>query len=282
MSIGIFDYKTVKPFSYIGLTGNFWTVHSEIVLATWIAMAILFCIVLLGRRYLNREMSPVFVSFEQGLSFFLSLCRDSFDHFNYYYFAFIVCIFLFTFTSSLVGILPFVEEATKDINTTLAIGVTSFLYVQYHKIRVHGIGGYLKEFAEPFFPLIPIHIVGELSKIASMSFRLFGNILGGGVIVAMVLDFIGKYEIAFIIAAVVTVALLWITSRFSSIQSLARLNSFAHFSLNILLLVAWLQIFLGIFEGMIQSFVVTMLTTTYLAIGTQHDPAKEEHGGAAC
>ena len=54
--------------------------------------------------------------------------------------------------------------------------------------------GYLKEFVEPIFVLFPIHVVGELAKIASMSFRLFGNILGGGIIYMMIFELLRGYK----------------------------------------------------------------------------------------
>lgn len=275
MSVGIFEYASIKPFQALGLTGDFWTVHIDILLATWIAMILLLIIIFIGRHYLNKELNPVGVGFESAVAIFIDFCKDSFHPFNYYYFAFIASLFFFTLFSCLVGQLPFVEEATKDINTTLAIGLTSFLYVQYQKIRVHGTWRYMKEFAEPFFLLIPIHIVGELSKIASMSFRLFGNILGGGVILMMIINLLDSYKIIFMSFMLVTLTLTFVTSKITSAQTFPRLNKISRILCNVLFLVSWLQIFLGIFEGMIQSFVITMLTTTFLAIGTQHDPAEE-------
>jgi F-type H+-transporting ATPase subunit a len=271
MSVEIFNYHAIKPFESLGLTNNFWTIHIDILMATWIAMGIILCLALLGRYYLTKESNPIAVGYEQVISMFLGLCKDSFSPFNYYYFAFITSIFFFTFFSCLVGIIPFVEEATRDMNTTLAIGLTSFLYVQYQKINVHGIWGYLKEFAEPFFPLVPIHIVGELSKIASMSFRLFGNILGGGVILTMVIELLNVYKIPFMGFMVVTLLLLLLISTVATPEKFPRLNKITHFCLNVLFIISWFQITLGIAEGLIQSFVITMLTLTYLAIGTQSE-----------
>ncbi len=277
MSVEIFNYHAIKPFKNLGLTSDFWTVHIDILMATWIAMAIMLVLALIGRHYLTKESNPVVVGYEQIISMFLGLCKESFNPFNYYYFAFVTSIFFFTFFCCLVGIIPFVEEATRDMNTTLAIGLTSFLYVQYQKINVHGLWGYMKEFAEPFFPLVPIHIVGELSKIASMSFRLFGNILGGGVILTMVIELLNTYKIPFMGFMVVTLILLLVVSTVATSAKFPRLNKITHFCLNVLFIISWFQITLGIAEGLIQSFVITMLTLTYLAIGTQVDPSHETH-----
>ena len=73
------------------------------------------------------------------------------------------------------------EEPTQNLNTTLALAMTSFFYVQYNGIRAHGIKGYLKEYTEPFIIMAPLHIISKLASIVSMSFRLFGNIYGGAI-----------------------------------------------------------------------------------------------------
>ncbi|MCB9493071.1 MAG: F0F1 ATP synthase subunit A [Epsilonproteobacteria bacterium] len=268
MSMGIFDYERVQPFTRLGLTGPFWTIHLDIVLATWIAMAILLCIGLLGKTLAKKKNNPITAIYEQAVQFLIALCKDSFHAFEYNYFLFIATIFLFTFFCCLVGLIPLVEEATKDLNTTLALGLTSFLYVQYHKIRVHGIGGYLHEFIEPIFLLAPIHVVGELAKIASMSFRLFGNIIGGGIILGMVIEYSSKLKEYFLLFVIFTVVLQFVTRNIHLPKQFSWINSFANTCYNAMFILTWFQFILGIFEGLVQSFVLTMLTITYLAMGT--------------
>jgi F-type H+-transporting ATPase subunit a len=270
MSADIFSYHTIKPFKCIGLDGAFWTLHLDILMASWIAMGVMFVLIFIGRHFIKREYNIVSAGFEQSIGGFMSFFIDTFSYFDYRYFAFIISLFMFTFFSSIIGILPYVEEATRDLNTTLAIGLTSFLYIQYQKIRVHGIGGYLKEFIEPIFILAPIHLVGELSKIASMSFRLFGNILGGGVILSMVVDLLGQYKEYYFIFMLVAL-LLSLTTHLLPIAKRSKiLVNISSMLILIMFLITWLQIALGVVEALIQAFVVTMLTTTYLALGTEH------------
>jgi len=270
---GIFHHETIKPFHFLGLTGKFWLVNIDTLIATWVAMGLICILVLLSRRYIKQENSLISVSFQQFIQFFVGLCRDSLQHFEYHYFAFIASIFFFTFMCCFVGVIPFVEEATKDLNTTVALACCSFFYIQFHKIKVHGIGGYLKEYIEPFFIMAPIHVVGEISKIASMSFRLFGNILGGAVILGMTFDLFESFAIYFLPSLVFVFVGYLITKRRSIFQSVPWLSKIFSIAFSFFLLLAWMQLFLGVFEGMIQAFVLTMLTTTYLAIGTFH----EEH-----
>jgi len=270
----MFDYAPVKPLTFLGLTGNFWTLHMYTLEGTWIAMGIILVLALIGRRYLKRDHDLVAVSFEKAILFFFNLGRDSFKPFNYNYFAFVTTIFFFTFSCCLVGVLPYVHEATQDLNTAFALAITSFLYVQYQKIRVHGAFGFLKEFAEPSILLAPIHIVGELSKIASMSFRLFGNILGASIIISMIIELLASQKKPFFLFLIITLFLMSVVS-FNRFKSHA-LYKIANICLFIVVIIADVQLF-GIVDGIIQSFVLSMLTTTYLAIGTSEESADEQH-----
>ena len=71
---------------------------------------------------------------------------------------------------------------TADVNTTLAWALVVFTLITYHKIKGHGIGGYLKGYTEPIFLMTPFNILGEVFTPISMAFRHFGNIVSGYVI----------------------------------------------------------------------------------------------------
>ena len=163
MRISIFEYVTKQPFQIFGLTGKFWTVHLDTLVYTWAAMAGLFFLALAGRRILQRKnsLSLLSLAYERSVVFFLDLCKESFGTINYNYFYFVTALFLFTFSCCLIALVPFFDESTKDLNTTLAISLISFCYVQYQKIKFLGIGEYCREFITPFFLLAPINIVGE-------------------------------------------------------------------------------------------------------------------------
>lgn len=85
---------------------------------------------------------------------------------------------------------PFFRAPNADLNTTLAMALLAIVVVQVAGIASHGIGGYLKEMATPWY-LTPIHIISELSRIISLSFRLFGNIFGGEVLVTVMFVLLG-------------------------------------------------------------------------------------------
>jgi len=80
---------------------------------------------------------------------------------------------------------PILRAANADLNMTLAMALIAVTYVQFIGVRFHGVGGYLKELATPPF-LFPVHVISELSRILSLSARLFGNIFGGEVFLVVI------------------------------------------------------------------------------------------------
>ena len=111
-------------------------------------------------------------------------------------------IFIFILSLNLIGIIPGFMSPTSNINTTVALALFAFLLVQYFGVRKHGLA-YFKHFlGEPLWlaPLmLPIHIIGELARPLSLSIRLFGNIFGEDMVVAVLIlivtSVLGKFLI---------------------------------------------------------------------------------------
>ncbi|SDL17060.1 F0F1 ATP synthase subunit A [Halarsenatibacter silvermanii] len=95
-------------------------------------------------------------------------------------------IFIYIGLSNLVGFLPAVDNPTADLNTTLSLGLLVFVISHYEGMKVKGPLGYIKSFAHPTIILFPLNVVSELAKPISHSFRLFGNMVGGGIIVMLI------------------------------------------------------------------------------------------------
>jgi F-type H+-transporting ATPase subunit a len=91
---------------------------------------------------------------------------------------------------------PFFRAPNADLNMTLSMALLAVVVVQVAGVASHGIGGYLKELATPWY-LTPIHIISEISRIISLSFRLFGNIFGGEVLVTVMYTLLGSIFIGF-------------------------------------------------------------------------------------
>lgn len=91
---------------------------------------------------------------------------------------------------------PFFRAPNADLNMTLAMALLAVVVVQVAGVAAHGGGGYLKELLTPI-PLAPIHIIGEISRVISLSFRLFGNIFGGEVLVTVMYSLLGGIFVGF-------------------------------------------------------------------------------------
>jgi len=98
------------------------------------------------------------------------------------YLPLVAAVGLFVFVANVIGIIPGFESPTSNINVTLALALMVFVYYNYEGIKKHGLINYLKHFAGPvkaLSPLMfPIEVVSHISRIISLSFRLFGNIKG--------------------------------------------------------------------------------------------------------
>ncbi len=99
------------------------------------------------------------------------------------YLPLVATVGLFVLISNVIGIIPGFESPTSNINVTLPLALVVFIYYNYEGIRENGVKKYFAHFMGPvpaLAPLMfPIEIVSHISRIISLSFRLFGNIKGG-------------------------------------------------------------------------------------------------------
>ncbi len=100
----------------------------------------------------------------------------------------IATLIVLLFLANTAGLWSFgiLDPPTADINMTLGLGIFSFLLINGYAIKSHGLWGYIKGFFSPIFLLAPLNIVGELAKPVSLGVRLFGNVLSGVVIGALI------------------------------------------------------------------------------------------------
>lgn len=107
------------------------------------------------------------------------------------YLPLVATIGIFVFISNVIGIIPGFESPTANINVTLPMALCVFFYYHYEGIKAQGLGHYIAHFAGPvawLAPLMfPIEIISHLSRIISLSFRLFGNIKGDDMFLAVML-----------------------------------------------------------------------------------------------
>ena len=269
--------ETVNLFSFLGVKNSFFEINIYTILYTWIAMIFLVGGGLIARHYLKKENHPTSYIFQQAIIFLADLCAESIGFFKYEYFAFVGSMFFFTLACNLIGILPFCQETTKDINTTFALGISAFLFVQYQGIKYLGLRGYLKTFVEPVAFLLPLEVVGKLASILSMSFRLFGNILGGAIVYSLLVTLFEGFSLYYLIFTYLILFIFWIVSKKVNLFKIKILKYFFYTSFFIIFLLSGAQMFFGVFEGFIQAFVITMLAITYLSVALAHGSHDDEH-----
>ncbi len=166
-------------------------------------------------------------------------------------------LFLFILFNNLAGLVPFLYAATSVLNTTAALAICTFLYVQSIGVRENGILGYLHHMAgsprsglewgfAPF--MFPLHLLGEFIKPLSLSLRLYGNIFGEETLTA-----------TFIVLGAGILAGLHLP-----------------FGLPIQIPI----MFLGMLTSTIQALVFTLLSTVYIALMLPHHDHEHGHGEA--
>jgi F-type H+-transporting ATPase subunit a len=92
---------------------------------------------------------------------------------------------IFVAVANVLGVIPGLNAPTRDVNTPLALALVVFFSVHYFGIREKGLVDYLQDLASPIF-LLPLEIIGQISRTLSLSLRLFGNMISAELIVAII------------------------------------------------------------------------------------------------
>lgn len=104
------------------------------------------------------------------------------------YIGFIGTLFLFIGFSNLCAILPGYTPPTASLSTTVALALSVFFAVPFFGIEKSGFSKYLKSYVKPIWVMLPLNIISEVSRTLALAIRLFGNIMSGGMIVAILLS----------------------------------------------------------------------------------------------
>jgi len=178
---------TKIPQFVINIAGMNLVFNLETIVMTWIVMGALIFFGFLATRKMHFLPNPFQVVAEFLVGAFYNLTKDALDEeMAKRYFPLICGLFMFLLLSNWLGIIPKLSEPTKDLNTPLGFGIMGFFVAHHAGIKAKGIKGYLSEYFQPIFFMAPLNVIGELAKVVSISFRLYGNILGGSIIILIV------------------------------------------------------------------------------------------------
>lgn len=175
-------YQLIVPVGGYTLTFNL-----DAIVMTWIVILILVAFGFFASRKKSLVPGPLQLFGELVVSALFNLTEDALDEKLARKYAPLICaLFMFLVLSNWIGMVPHMHEPTKDLNTPLSLGLMGFAIAHWAGIRSKGFGPYIKEYFEPIFFMMPLNVIGELAKIVSISFRLFGNIMGGSIIILVV------------------------------------------------------------------------------------------------
>ncbi len=184
----------VKLFEVIGL-GHF--AHANVhVIYMWVVMAILIlCGWLAGRnpQLVPEPVQNVFEVFISGLEeFMVEITGEE----GRWLFPLAASIFLFVFIGNFVGLIPGFFPPTASLNTTGALALVTVIFTHVIGIKYHG-AKYYKHFIGPVWWMIPIilpiELIGHAARILSLSFRLFGNMMGHELVLGILFGLAGAF-----------------------------------------------------------------------------------------
>ncbi|MCK9268567.1 MAG: F0F1 ATP synthase subunit A [Alkaliphilus sp.] len=211
---------------------------SETILVTWIVMAILITLAILARIVLRKfDIIPKGVQnvIELIVETINNLTTDTMGEDNAEFAPFVGTIFIFILFLNLIGLFG-LKPPTSDVNTTLGLGVLTFIVIQVSAMRKKGVMGHIKGYFEPMPLLFPVNVIGDLATPISLGFRLFGNVIGGVIIGFLLYGALGALSSKLGMSIPVC-------------QMIVPIFAHAYFDL---------------FSGFLQSFIFTMLTMIFI------------------
>ena len=132
------------------------------------------------------------LALEEAVSFLNGMLDDFIGPKGRNYLTLVGTMFIFILFGNLMGLVPGLKSPTSNINVTLGCALTVFVYYQFHGIKEQGIVSYVKHFMTPpgapawIAPIyFPIEVISHLSRVLSLSVRLFGNIFGEDLVIVI-------------------------------------------------------------------------------------------------
>lgn len=201
---------------------------TESVIVQWIVIA------LLGLLFfvLGRKLKVVPTSRRQALAewlvtFVIDMVDSTMGEKYKSYRPYIGMLIIYVIVCNLIGLLG-LRSPTADVSVTATLAIITFCMTQYNRAKTGGVKGYFKAYIDPLPFMLPSNIIGEISNPVSMALRLFGNMVAGMVIGGLIYWALGSIMPPIFIPAVAS-------------------------------------LYFDIFSGVIQAYIFTMLTMSYIS-----------------
>lgn len=179
-----FLHEVVWQLGPVGITGP--------VITTWALMAVLVVLAAgLRRRLSVHSPGRLQLLAEMALDTLQAEMRATMKADPAPFLPLIATLFIFILSANLCSLVPGIEPPTGALETDLALALAVFVAVLSWGVRRHGLWGYLKTYTEPNLLMLPLNLIEALTRVVSMTVRLFGNIMSGMFISAVVLGLAG-------------------------------------------------------------------------------------------
>lgn len=159
------------------------------ILYTWIVMALLVLFSLFATRRLSS--GPRISRWQNFLEIIVGAINNQIREVSQQrpdrYLPFIGTLFLLTVVSNLLAVVPGFYSPTASLSTTAALAICVLVAVPVYGIANQGLLGYLKLYVQPTPLMLPFNVIGELSRTLALAVRLFGNMMSGAKIAAILL-----------------------------------------------------------------------------------------------
>lgn len=156
---------------------------------TWIVMALL----VIGSRLITLRLSDTetMSRWQNLLEVLVVGMRDQIRDLSHQepgrFLAFVGTLFLFIATSNILAIVPGFQPPTGSLSTTSALAVCVLIAVPLYAIAESGVLAYLRRYIQPTVFMLPFNVLGEISRTVALAIRLYGNVMSGTVIVAILI-----------------------------------------------------------------------------------------------
>jgi F-type H+-transporting ATPase subunit a len=184
----------VKVFEAIGF-GHFAHLYPHVIYS-WFVMLLLIILAVLATRKIEMIPTKGQNFFEIVISGMEEFMVDITGEEGRWFFPIIATIFIYIVVCNLLGLVPGFFPPTASLNTTVSCAIPVFVFTHFIGVKYHGIK-YIKQFIGPVWWLIPIflpiEVIGHLARVLSLSFRLFGNMTGHELVLAILFMLAGAF-----------------------------------------------------------------------------------------
>jgi F-type H+-transporting ATPase subunit a len=202
---------------------------TETMVNTWLVMGAILIFAILATKNLKKVPGKLQLIAEMMVKGIDGLTENTMGKKNMGFAPYMLTLFMYLGIANLLGVVA-LRPPTADLTMTFALSLLTFFMTQFFAIKSKGVGGFFKGFIEPIPLLLPINIIGEFANPISLSFRLFGNMLGGVIIMGLIYG---------------------------------GLTNLMYFAAGIPILA---HLYFDIFAGLLQSFIFVMLSMVFISM----------------